>query len=116
MYYMGGKSRQAKHFAPSLEEALVAGNGCLVEPFVGAFNMVYADPPYANSTQYKQTGFIREQFDGWCREQKRAGARVFTSEYVVGAGWEVKVDLSCPVTMDSKAGHQARHEYLLELA
>lgn len=42
MQYLGGKSRLAPKFAPILLEALRAGSGRLVEPFVGGFNVVPA--------------------------------------------------------------------------
>ena len=45
-------------------------------------DVVYCDPPYANTTPYDATeGFDHGEFWRWCQEQVGLGANVFVSEY-----------------------------------
>lgn len=52
-------------------------------------SLVYADPPYAETTRYRTGDFDHEQFYEWCETQSRRGARVFVSEFMVPnrPGW-----------------------------
>ncbi|NRB59727.1 MAG: DNA adenine methylase [Winogradskyella sp.] len=43
-------------------------------------SIVYCDPPYASTTKYRDA-FDHDQFWEWCRQQSKAGHRVFISEY-----------------------------------
>ena len=42
--------------------------------------LIYLDPPYKGTTEYKDGGFDQEQFYEWCREQAKNNV-VFVSEY-----------------------------------
>ena len=48
--------------------------------------IVYCDPPYAGSTQYKDK-FDNVQFWDWAKEQSLRGRKVFVSEYTAPDGW-----------------------------
>lgn len=43
-------------------------------------SIIYCDPPYANTTKYKDN-FDHGKFWEWCREKVRQGHQVFISEY-----------------------------------
>ena len=43
-------------------------------------SIVYCDPPYANTTKYKDD-FDHELFWQWCRDKTKEGHKVFISEY-----------------------------------
>ncbi len=42
--------------------------------------LIYCDPPYANTTKYKDD-FNNDEFWQWCREKAAEGHQVFISEY-----------------------------------
>lgn len=49
---------------------------------IQAGDVVYCDPPYANTTPYDATeGFDHDEFWKWCQEQVGLGADVYVSEY-----------------------------------
>lgn len=43
-------------------------------------SIVYCDPPYANTTKYKDD-FNHDEFWQWCRDKVKEGHQVFISEY-----------------------------------
>lgn len=43
-------------------------------------SVIYCDPPYANTTKYKDD-FDHETFWQWCRDKSNEGHQVFVSEY-----------------------------------
>lgn len=43
-------------------------------------SIIYCDPPYANTTKYKDE-FDHDKFWEWCREKVKEGHQVFISEY-----------------------------------
>ena len=43
-------------------------------------SIIYCDPPYKNTTGYKNT-FNHDEFYDWCREKKNEGYTIFISEY-----------------------------------
>ena len=43
-------------------------------------SLIYCDPPYANTTQYKNK-FDHKDFWEWCRQKSDEGHKVFISEY-----------------------------------
>lgn len=44
-------------------------------------SIIYCDPPYANTTKYKNSGFKHEELWKWCRIKRGEGHTVFVSEY-----------------------------------
>lgn len=49
-------------------------------------DVVYCDPPYAGTTEYKDT-FDHDEFWGWAERLSRTGVSVFVSEYTAPEGW-----------------------------
>lgn len=43
-------------------------------------SVIYCDPPYANTTKYKDD-FNHDEFWQWCRDKTKEGHQVFISEY-----------------------------------
>ena len=49
-------------------------------------SIIYCDPPYANSTKYKN-GFDHQKFWKWCEQKSNNGFLVFVSEYSAPNNW-----------------------------
>lgn len=47
---------------------------------IPASSIIYCDPPYANTTKYKDD-FNHDEFWQWCRDKVKEGHQVFISEY-----------------------------------
>lgn len=45
-------------------------------------SVIYCDPPYQNTTGYKQVKFDHNEFFEWCRLQAKNNNLVFVSEYI----------------------------------
>lgn len=51
-------------------------------------DVVYCDPPYANTTSYDAAdGFDHDKFWEWAERLSRTGVNVFVSEYTAPDGW-----------------------------
>lgn len=50
------------------------------ELYLEQHSIIYCDPPYANTTKYKNY-FDHEKFWQWCRDKTNEGHKVFISEY-----------------------------------
>ena len=48
--------------------------------------VIYCDPPYANTTKYKNS-FDHTEFWKWCDEMVQKGFRIYVSEYNAPEGW-----------------------------
>ncbi len=46
-----------------------------------ANSIIYADPPYLNTTGYNNLTFDFDKFDNWVREMKNKNVKVYISEY-----------------------------------
>ena len=44
-------------------------------------SIIYCDPPYSNTTKYKDGDFPHDEFWQWCRGKVKEGHQVFISEY-----------------------------------
>jgi len=44
-------------------------------------SLIYCDPPYANTTGYRDRGFDHKEFWEWCRTMAKNGHTIFVSEY-----------------------------------
>lgn len=68
-------------------------------------SIIYCDPPYANTTKYKDD-FNHIKFWEWCREMTKKGHQVFISEYNAPEDfkcvWEKKVSSS--LSANGKSG------------
>ena len=66
---------------------------------------IYCDPPYVGTTKYKDD-FDHERFYDWCRERKKEGHNIFTSEYWMPDDftcvWEKQVNSSLAKDTGSK--------------
>jgi len=49
-------------------------------------SIIYCDPPYANSTKYKN-GFDHTKFWDWCEKKAKEGYSIFVSEYSAPSNW-----------------------------
>lgn len=85
----------------------------------GPGDVVYADPPYANTTGYKTGHFDHSAFFEWCEQCVQSGARVFVSEFAVPdrSGWEVVWSTERKVMVDGKSqgDGRVRTDYLVEV-
>lgn len=50
-------------------------------------SLIYADPPYANTTRYKDK-FNHVAFWGWCDQKVKEGHDVYVSEYAAPEDWD----------------------------
>jgi DNA adenine methylase len=70
-------------------------------------SIIYADPPYANTTKYK-SDFDTPLFFEWCRQKVNEGHSVFISEYAAPDDfvcvWEKKVNNTLVQNTGSKQG------------
>jgi len=65
--------------------------GNYIEMDIPSNSLIYCDPPYANTTNYKNT-FNHIEFWQWCRQKNKDGHTVFISEYNAPSDFEcVKV-------------------------
>lgn len=68
-------------------------------------SIIYCDPPYANTTKYKDD-FNHAEFWKWCREKHKEGHTVFISEYSAPEDfdciWEKKIVSSLTKDTGSK--------------
>lgn len=69
--------------------------------------VIYCDPPYANTTKYKDS-FDHEKFWQWCREMSEKGHKVFISEYAAPDDffcvWSKEINSSLTKDTGSKKG------------
>jgi len=70
-------------------------------------SIIYCDPPYENTTKYKDK-FDHSKFWDWCREQKKLGHQIFISEYNAPDDflclWEKEIVSSLAKDTGSKKG------------
>ena len=50
-------------------------------------SIIYCDPPYANTTKYKDKNFDHNKFWKWCEDMTNKGHQVFVSEYAAPDHW-----------------------------
>lgn len=66
----------------------------------GEGEVVYCDPPYAETTEYGAAGgFDSGEFWAWAEAQANRGALVFVSEYAAPAGWRSVWAREAPTTL-----------------
>lgn len=75
---------------------------------IPACSIIYCDPPYANTTKYKDGDFDNVKFWEWCREKTKEGHKVFISEYLAPADfvsvWEKEINSSLTKNTAAKKG------------
>lgn len=81
-------------------------------------DVVYADPPYVNTAQYKVGPFDHREFYEWCEATARAGASVFVSEFTIPdrPGWVPAWSVDRYVAIEGKTqSGKPRRDYLVEV-
>jgi DNA adenine methylase len=61
-------------------------SGDYKEMYIPELSIVYCDPPYQDTTKYKDSIEHKEFWD-WCNVQTSIGNKVFVSEYSAPEGW-----------------------------
>lgn len=56
--------------------------------FIPDNSLIYCDPPYKNTTSYKDKNFDHDVFFDWCRLMRDKGHTVFVSEYSAPSDFE----------------------------
>jgi|SRR5690625_1288159 len=51
-------------------------------------DVVYCDPPYEGTTEYRDSGFDSSRFWEWATNLSKQGVKVFVSEYKAPVGWK----------------------------
>lgn len=79
-------------------------------------SIIYCDPPYANTAEYKAVGsFNHGVFWQWCREQAKRGNAVFVSEYNAPDDfeciWQKEIISSLSKNTGSKKGLEKLFRY-----
>lgn len=65
-------------------------------------SIIYCDPPYQGTTQYKHT-FDHNKFWGWCKYQSDNGHSVFISEYSAPKGFECVWEMTITSTLNKNS-------------
>jgi DNA adenine methylase len=77
-------------------------------------SIIYCDPPYANTTKYKDD-FNHEKFWQWCRDMSNEGHTVFISEYNAPKDfeciWSKEIVSSLTKNTGSKKGVERLYKY-----
>lgn len=67
--------------------------------------IIYCDPPYANTTKYKD-GFNHEEFWNWVRKMKEFGHSVFVSEYNAPDDFECIKEIEHKTILDKNSQYK----------
>lgn len=75
-------------------------------------SIIYCDPPYQNTTKYKDGGFDYEFFWNWCRDKSNEGHTIFVSEYDAPSDFKVVWEKEVNNTLDKNTGAKKGTEKL----
>ncbi len=89
--------KQAKNF-----DGIVFKCGSYLELEIPENSLIYCDPPYANTRQYRDS-FNHEQFWDWCRKQTKKGHTVFISEYSAPNDFECVIAIQHKTILNKKS-------------
>lgn len=84
------------------------------DAYIPPKSIIYADPPYANTTKYKDS-FNHEEFFEWCRQKKQEGHTVFVSEYNAPEDFTCVWEKEVKMKLDVKSNTNKRVEKLFKL-
>ena len=76
--------------------------------------VIYCDPPYANTTKYKDS-FDSEKFYEWCRQRSLEGHAVFVSEYSAPKDFELVFEKEQSSALPSNTSSLIRTERLFKI-
>jgi len=79
-----------------------------------AGDLVYCEPPYAGTTDYKFGKFDHQRFWAWAREASKKN-NVFISEYSAPEDFEIALQIDTKLDIRTKDGNQSRSEKLFRL-
>lgn len=82
------------------------------EIYIPSNSIIYCDPPYANTTQYKDK-FDSVKFWEWCREKFKEGHKIFISEYSAPDDFECLIEIPISTKLN-KNKDQPRIEKLFQ--
>jgi len=74
-------------------------------------SIIYCDPPYANTTKYKDD-FNHSDFWQWCRARTKDGHKLFVSEYTAPEDFKCVWRQELNVSVSRKGGHKKAVEKL----
>lgn len=77
------------------------------ELYIPNDSIIYCDPPYANTTKYKDS-FNHDEFWEWCRSKSKEGHQIFVSEYSAPSDfkciWSKEINSSLTKNTSAKKG------------
>ena len=99
---------------PSLKE-IIWSSVDYREMYIPNNSLIYCDPPYNNSTGYKDKNFNHDEFYKWCLEKKKEGHLVYISEFE--APFEILFEKArnCGGTMSKKNKNLSKVERLYKV-
>lgn len=109
-----GESYRSVEKARKQVEGIKLLHSSYIDLVFEAKSTIYCDPPYRDTTKYKDD-FDHDKFYDWCREHKKEGHNIFISEYWMPGDftcvWEKKVNSS----LDKDSGGKKAVEKLFTL-
>ena len=78
-------------------------------------SIIYCDPPYQGTTNYKTGNFNHYEFWNWCREKEKEGHSVFVSEYSAPEDFEILWSKKVNNTLVKNTGSKQGVEKLFRL-
>ena len=77
-------------------------------------DVLYLDPPYANTTGYSTGSFDSAAFWSWAYEQAEGGVHVFVSEFTAPVGWVSRWSVERSATFSHSTKKDVEHLYSWE--
>jgi DNA adenine methylase len=84
------------------------------ELFIPKNSIIYCDPPYANTSKYKDS-IDHDKFWNWCRQKAKQGHKVFISEYNAPDDFKCIWEKEIFMTLDVNNDNQTRIEKLFTI-
>ena len=77
--------------------------------------LIYADPPYANTTRYRDGQFDSDALWDWARRQSASGHTVIVSEYAAPDDFDTLWEKPHTTSIRPRSGNEQRIERLFKL-
>lgn len=111
--YVAESYRNALKQAPKLKDVVLV-NKSYLQLEIPKSSIIYCDPPYFGTTNYK-TNFNHNEFWEWCKLKGNEGHRIFVSEYSAPRDftelWQGKLTSSLTKNTGSKYGVERLFTY-----